>query len=251
MTEQTTIYDQAKENMKTITAASKPIEQPKAKEVPGTDKPKQEQEQELTISPESLELIDLSKGTTFTNNNAFQFAKRMASVLATSDMVPDTYRNKVGNCLIVIDLANRLGISPMTVFQNLDIIYGRPAWRSQYKIGMINSNPRLGGRLQYEFRGEEGKDTWGCRAFMIDKDKIRLDGPWIDIAMAKREGWFDKKGSKWASIPEKMLRYRSSSWFADIYCPEAFNGIMSVDEVLDISDAITVQGEVATVEELR
>ena len=44
---------------------------------------------------------------------------RTARMLSGSGLVPDNYRNSPENCLVAIDLANRLGLSPIMVMQNL------------------------------------------------------------------------------------------------------------------------------------
>jgi hypothetical protein len=55
--------------------------------------------------------------------------------------------------------------------------------------------------------------------------------------MAKAEGWFDKSGSKWKTMPEQMLRYRSASFFVRAYAPELSLGIATDDEARDVIDA--------------
>ena len=42
-------------------------------------------------------------------------------------------------------------------------------------------------------------------AFVLDKNDHRVEGPTISIQMAKAEGWYDKNGSKWKTMPDVML----------------------------------------------
>ena len=51
--------------------------------------------------------------------------------------------------------------------------------------------------------------------------------------MAKAEGWLSKEGSKWKTLPELMLCYRSASFFAKIHCPEVILGMQSKQELED------------------
>ena len=60
-----------------------------------------------------------------------------------------------------------------------------------------------------------------------------VEGPDVTLAMAKAEGW--TSNSKWRNMPELMLAYRSSAFFARVYCPETLMGIQMADEVEDIS----------------
>ena len=52
--------------------------------------------------------------------------------------------------------------------------------------------------------------------------------------MAKEEGWSTKAGSKWKTMPELMLRYRSATFFGRLYAPEILMGMHSADEVQDV-----------------
>jgi hypothetical protein len=51
--------------------------------------------------------------------------------------------------------------------------------------------------------------------------------------MAKAEGWSTKSGSKWLTMPELMLRYRSAAFFARIYAPDITLGMQTAEEVYD------------------
>jgi hypothetical protein len=54
------------------------------------------------------------------------------------------------------------------------------------------------------------------------------------MAMAKAEGWLDKNGSKWKTMPEQMLMYRAATFFCRVYCPEVLAGVQTVDEIIDV-----------------
>ena len=163
----------------------------------------------------------------------FDLAQRMARALASSDLVPAQYRDKLANCLIALDIAVQRRQSPLTIMQNMVVIQGRPAWSAQYIIASINACG-LFTPLRYEWRGAEGNDAWGCRAFAYDaQNNDRLDGSWITIALAKAEGWYQRTGSKWQTMPEQMLRYRAGAFFGRIYAGHVTLGLPSIEEVAD------------------
>ena len=57
--------------------------------------------------------------------------------------------------------------------------------------------------------------------------------------MAKAEGWYGKKGSKWVTMPELMLRYRSATFLIRTTAPEIALGFQTTEEwrdVIDITD---------------
>ena len=158
----------------------------------------------------------------------------MAKAYASSTITPKEYQGQESNCFIALDMARRLDINPLTVMQQLYIVHGRPAWSAQFLIGMFNNNPDFS-PLRYKFEGQEGTDGWGCRAQAIEKATGEtLEGTLITIGMAKAEGWYDKNGSKWKTMPEQMLRYRAAAWFIRAYAPEQGMGLMTREEVIDM-----------------
>lgn len=167
---------------------------------------------------------------------AFELLQRAAKALSLSSLVPEGYRNSLPNCMIALRIADRIGADPMMVMQNLDIVHGRPSWRAQFLIGTANSCGRFSA-IRYEFFGERDKDSWGCRAWALEKaTNEKLIGPDITIAIAKAEGWYQKNGSKWKSIPQLMLMYRAGSWWVRAYAPELSLGFHTAEEVGDIID---------------
>lgn len=175
--------------------------------------------------------------TAFGSIAHFTDAQRMAKALLSSSIVPEAYRGEqhLGDCLIALEIANRIGANVLAVMQNLYIVHGKPAWSSQFLIACVNASRRFT-PLRYVMTGEKGTDSYGCIAWAQDKTGERLESPEITIGTAKAEGWFQKNGSKWKTMPELMLRYRVATLFARLYAPELTMGIQSADEVEDIID---------------
>jgi uncharacterized protein YbbK (DUF523 family) len=172
----------------------------------------------------------------FNNGTNFELAQRIAKALSESNIVPKEYQKNIPNTLIALEMSNRIGASPLMVMQHLNIIYGRPSWSSTFLISAINSCGRFDS-LKYRFTGEKNTDSWGCIAYCHDKSTGELlEGAEVTIDMAKKENWYSKSGSKWQSIPQLMLQYRSAAFFSRVYCPEITMGMQTVDEVYDITD---------------
>ena len=122
------------------------------------------------------------------------------------------------------------------VMQNLYIVHGRPGWSSQFLISTFNASGRFSA-LRYEWVGERGTDDWGCRAWAIElATGEKLVGSTVTIGLAKKEGWYNKQGSKWQTMPEQMLMYRAASWFVRAYAPEIAMGLHTVEEMRDTID---------------
>ena len=162
----------------------------------------------------------------------FQHTQRVAIALSKSELVPDTYRGDKGvsNCIVAIMVGQRVGVDPFTVMQNMDVIHGRPSWKSSYIIAAVNASGRFA-PLRFETDDKEGGR---CRAWTKDKTGERLQGPWVSMDMAKAEGWVDRKGSKWKTMPEMMLRYRAAAFFGRLYAPDILNGMTTAEEAVDI-----------------
>jgi hypothetical protein len=175
--------------------------------------------------------------TAFSGPTGFEAAQRMAMALVSSTMVPEAYRGKdnLGNAIIALEMAQRVGASPMAVMQNLHIIHGRPSWSSAFIIAALNSCGRFS---PLRFRVEGEGDARICVAWANERGSSEvLEGPPASIEMAKAEGWYSKNGSKWKTMPELMLRYRAAAFFGRLYAPDILMGMHSEDEVQDIGPA--------------
>lgn len=171
-----------------------------------------------------------------TTLQGFELAQRAAKALSASTLVPKEYQNNIPNCIVALNMAQRLNADPLMVMQNLVIVHGRPTWSAQFMISTANACGRFSA-LRYEWRGEEGKDDWACRGWAIEKDTgERLNGTWVSISLAKKEGWYQKSGSKWQTMPQQMLMYRAGSWWVRAYAPELSMGLTSAEEAADFID---------------
>jgi hypothetical protein len=167
----------------------------------------------------------------YSSGENFELAQRIGQSLMKSELVPKVYQNNLPNVLIALEMASRIGASPLMVMQHLNIIQGRPSWSSTFIISAINSCGRFS-PLQYRMKGS-GMEL-SCIAFAKDKDGNVLESPEITMRMAKSEGWLDKSGSKWKTMPELMIRYRAAAFWGRLYAPEITMGMQSAEEVIDV-----------------
>lgn len=179
----------------------------------------------------------------FASEVNFGAAQRMAKALAASSLVPAAYRgvDGIANCLIAMELASRIGASPLMVMQNLHVVQGRPSWSASFLIATVNASKRFS-PLRFEWRGE-GKDR-ACRCVAKDRASGEVcAGTWISWRLVEGEGWSKKSGSKWLTMPEQMYCYRAAAFWARIYAPELSLGIHTTEEIQDFTGAL---GGVAT-----
>ena len=212
----------------------------------------------------------------FGSLQSFELMQRAAKLLSSSDLVPESYRaliekknykgeitkslenpRALANCVVALNMAQRMGADPLMVMQNLYIVEGRPSWSSQWIIAAINGCGRFsplrfdikpGGRKTVERvetvweNGDKQRkvvkveiDDLVAVAWALEKETgERLESPPVSIELAVKEGWFTKNGSKWQTMPEVMLRYRTASFFGKLYAPELLMGLQSAEEMQDV-----------------
>lgn len=191
--------------------------------------------------------------------NQFNAIQRKAMMLSSSTIVPTSYQGNVGNCVIALEMAERMGAVPLMIMQNLYVVNGTPSFSSKFLIATINASKRFS-PLRYEFKGQEGTQTWGCRCVAYEAhDKERkepLEGDWVTMDMASKEGWSKKQGSKWLTMPNQMLRYRAAAFWQRVYCPEISMGLLTTEEAEDIQtveyvDVTTQQGAIEKTQDAK
>jgi hypothetical protein len=198
------------------------------------------------MSETKTELTTQQSESAFSLQN-FEHAQRVAKMIATSSLVPQAYQGKIENVMIAMEMANRMSISPMMVMQNLYIVKGNPGWSGKFVIAMINGSKRFDTDLEFQFSGEG--DSYGCIAFTTKKGK-RIESTKVDWKMVKGEGWLDKPGSKWKTMPDQMFRYRSAAFFGNANTPDLLMGMQTVEEILDVESTV-VKPQSILVEELQ
>lgn len=156
---------------------------------------------------------------------------RSAQMLSQTSIIPDTYKGKPQDCFVALEMANRMGLPPIAVMQNMFVVKGKPAWSGQACTMLINSCGKFAD-VKHVYTGKIGTENRGCyvqATRVSDGETVR--GTEVTMQMAKAEGW--TSNPKWRNMPELMLAYRASSFFARVYCPEALMGVHVDDEIFD------------------
>ena len=176
----------------------------------------------------------LATNDVWSNKEQFNQLLRAADMVAKSSIIPQTYQGKPQDCFIAMEMANRMNVSPMIVMQNMYVVEGKPSWSGQACTMLINSCGKFKD-VKHIYTGTKGTDNRGCyvKATRIE-DGEEICGVEVTMQMAKAEGW--TSNSKWKNMPELMLAYRASAFFARVYCPEALMGVQTAEEILDVSE---------------
>jgi len=214
--------------------------------------------------PNEAKMPQIAPG--FGSLQSYELMLRTAKLLSSSTLVPAAYRanddkkvenkNAIPNCVIALNMACRMGADPLMVMQNLYVVEGRPSWSSQWIIAAINGCGRFS-PLRFEIKSLGEKEVeysvteWvnrerttkklkatvqniECVAWATEKESgEKITSPAVSVEMAVKEGWYGKNGSKWQTMPEVMLRYRTASFFGKLYAPELLMGLQTVEEIQD------------------
>ena len=229
-------------------------------------------------------------GFNFFDAEQFNTMQRVCKLFANSELVPEMYKVKyepipanadentiaairfnnqiaehkaIANCMIAIEIATRIGASPLMVMQNMTPIYGKPSWSSKFLIATVNTCGRFE-PLQFRFTDKgmcgmveytdyvwdsasrtkepvtkqfDGKKVMNieCVAYTTKKGSTDiLESSPVSIELAIQEGWYTKNGSKWQTMTKQMLMYRAASFWTSAYAPELSMGMRTVEEQQDI-----------------
>lgn len=175
-----------------------------------------------------------------------------AQTLASSQLIPKHFQGKPEDCMVAMDFAQQLRVSPLTVLQNVYIVHGIPAFKSTFGITMANSRGPFKGNIGFRTTGEGA--SLAVTAHAVIEDTGECVEATVSMEMAKLEGWTGNK--KYQTMPEQMLCYRSAMFLIRRYCPEVLLGFGMADEVEDVQAARSrggreVPAQVDAIQELR
>ena len=186
-----------------------------------------------TQTQEHTNLVADFNGGIFNSSDSFKLAFQMAKALSQSTIVPPTFQKQEANCMVAISQAQKLGVDPFVVMNNMYMIQGKITWKSEFIIAMINASKKFDTELQFEEEEKDGK-PYSCTCYTF-KDGRRINGIKVTMDMANAEGWTKKNGTKWATLPQLMLRYRAAVFFARFNAPELTSGLYTVEEGEDVT----------------
>lgn len=178
-------------------------------------------------------VADFDNGGIFNSSDSFKLAWQMAGALSESTIVPRDFQKSRANCMVAISQAQKLGVDPFVVMNNMYMIQGKITWKSEFVIAMINASGKFDTELQFKEEEKNGK-PYSCTAFTF-KDGREISGIKVTMDMADAEGWTKKNGTKWATLPQLMLRYRAAVFFARFNAPELTSGLYTVEEGEDVT----------------
>ncbi len=200
--------------------------------------------------PEKLLVLseDSSDFACYLDTKKFNQLYRVANMFASSQLVPEHYRNKPADCFIALQMAMRMRCEPVAFMQGTYVVHGKPGMEAKLAIALINSRGPFEGPVQWKLEGSG--DDRKCTAYAKHKLTGQVCQAVVSMDMAKKEGWVGKTGSKWKTMPDIMLQYRSATFLGRLHCPEVLYGMQTVEEIKDV-DKTFVESQVIAEETIE
>lgn len=145
---------------------------------------------------------------------------------SASGLVPKEFQGNIAGCAVIVGMADRMGLDPLTLMQNVAFVSGRPTWKATFAIALANKGGGFKSGLQFKTTGTGRQMKVTCFAERADG---RVVEETVTMEMAVADGW--TKNPKYNSLPETMLSYRAAMFFVRKNCPELLFGLPAEDEV--------------------
>jgi hypothetical protein len=156
--------------------------------------------------------------------------ERWAERASRSSMVPPSYKGKVDDIILAVQMGSELGFRPMQSLQNIAVINGKPSVFGDAMLALCMTHP-LYRSVQESIEGEGDSRAALC---VVNRQG---DAPKImrfSVADAKRAGLWDKAGP-WKNYPDRMLQMRARGFALRDAFPDKLRGLISAEEAEDYS----------------
>jgi hypothetical protein len=177
---------------------------------------------------------------------------RIASIMATSEMVPSDYRKKPEKCFVAMQLGMEVGLGYMAAIQTICVINGKPAIygdgvpaivQSRGKCKKWDEHYEVGEESTKHYRGVADLNKWPDELTAVCiLEREGFDEPfegYFSVADAKRMGKWNKPESQgglsvWQKYPLRMLKMRARGFATRDGFSDHLKGIGIAEELQDV-----------------
>lgn len=152
----------------------------------------------------------------------FEHMQRVATLMATCNLVPDALKGKMADCFLVVNQARNWNMDPFSVAQCTSIVSGKLCFEGKLVAAAIASDAALQGPLNYKFSG-----TGDARKVVVSG---RLKGEVEDRIVEGTVSQWRTKNDQWTKDPDQMLVYRGARQWARRHKPDRLLGVYAPDE---------------------
>jgi hypothetical protein len=157
---------------------------------------------------------------------------KLAAQLASSELVPKSFRGKPQDLFICWAMGYQVGLTPEQSMQCISVINGKPAMWGDDMLALCMSHKDFDDIIEEPMLKDNMIIGYKCIVKRKDRaDKINI----FTLDMAKKAGLL-AKGGVWIQYPERMLKLRARGFCLRDAFPDALKGIKPREEVEDYID---------------
>lgn len=159
----------------------------------------------------------------------FEHSFRIANMMAKSEMVPKSYKDKPQDILLAMEYGIALGLAPLAAVQNIAVINGKPSLYGDSILAVCSAHP------EFENIDEspilEGDKVVGYRCCVKRKGRSPVTQVFT-IKDATEAGLWGRQGP-WRQYSSRMLQMRARAFALRDCFADALGGMRVIEEVQD------------------
>jgi hypothetical protein len=155
-------------------------------------------------------------------------ALRLAEFMSRARTVPKHLQDSPGDCLMVVELAMRWGMSPFAVAQGTSVISGKLMIEGKLVAAAVEASGAITGHIDYAFTGEGD-----ARAITVSATRRGETNP-REVIVALKEARTNNE--MWKRQPDQQLVYHGVRVWARRWTPAVILGVYSREEMGPIID---------------
>jgi hypothetical protein len=155
-------------------------------------------------------------------------ALRLAEFMSRARTVPKHLQDSPGDCLMVVELAMRWGMSPFAVAQGTSVISGKLMIEGKLVAAAVEASGAIVGHIDYAFTGEGDGRTITVSATRRGETNPR------EVVVALKEARTNNE--MWKRQPDQQLCYHGVRVWARRWTPAVILGVYAREEMGPIID---------------
>lgn len=169
--------------------------------------------------------------------SSFEEGLRFAEMVSKSQLCPQAFKGRAGDCFLAMQMGAELGLSPMAALQNIAVINGRPSLWGDALLAIVLVHPLCEDVIETPATAQNG---WVASCEVRRRGmtpKVRT----FSMAEAQKARLWGKAGP-WQDYPHRMLQMRARAFALRDSFPDALRGLSVAEEVLDaVGETVHVQ----------
>lgn len=158
---------------------------------------------------------------------------QLAGKLASSDLIPKSFRGKPQDLFICWAMGYQVGLTPEQSQQCIAVINGKPAMWGDDMLALCMAHKDFIDIEEHPIRNKDDAIVgYVCTVWRKDKKPKSNE---FTLEMAKKAGLL-AKGGVWTQYPDRMLKLRARGFTLRDAFPDALKGIKPREEVEDYID---------------